>query len=924
MLFRKSPDSNENKSISFADVFTHELDVIGRAREKRQVPQRQRPLELDIVGLSFSGGGIRSATFNLGVIQALAKNNLLTWIDYLSTVSGGGYIGSWLSSWAYYVSQSSATLHDNHIAEIERALNATARKIGEPAEAPQIQFLRRYSNYLTPRLGILSGDTLAFVATYTRNLLLNQIVLIAALLSLLLVPRAVGLLFNKFASPFPNLTTTYLCIVVSAVLLLVVFALVLFNAEFNAAGKAADSKAESNADPTSDNPKPNQKLTSSRAVVLGIAVPLFLFCLTIAYLLWKLVFEGSVPDPLPVNLQLLIVALTIVGYVGLWTAATLLTSPAPSHQSPDSQVSTYLRWAPALWSAPAGLAAGILILLGIDVMQWAVSTHPDDGGWKWLVVFGVPLAVILVLFAGVIHLGLIGRAYEDGLREWWARLGGVVMAIATYWFLLSLATLAVPAWLESLKDFILYGDHGWITRIWRILSALGITSLIAAWIGGTFKGLMAAKSPQTGPQLQAAGAPPSKTAEFAARLGPPIFAAGLVVLLSVFLYFAVPINTTPAYVVISLALGLYALSRFFGYRLDVNEFSLHNAYRNRIVRCYLGATHERRKPQPFTGFDDSDNIYLDSLVDLAAPFHILNATLNAVKGQELALQARKARSFVFTPLYSGFDYSGDASTEASGQGKGSYRLTKNCSWKSRYPGARLGTAMAISGAAASPNMGHYTNGAVSFLLTIFSVRLGWWLGNPRIKKAWESGQPRSSWRAIMNELTGNTNEDQREVYLSDGGHFENLGMYELVRRRCRVIIASDAGADPDRVCNDLAAAIEKCRVDFGAQITINIDAIRPAVSSLPGDQGLRLSKAPFVIGKIRYPDDREGTLIYLKPSLNADLPQDVLAYARLAQTFPHQSTIDQFFDEAQFESYRALGFACASAAIDAITNAVRA
>src|SRR5260370_12129827 len=111
--------------------------------------------------------------------------------------------------------------------------------------------------------------------------------------------------------------------------------------------------------------------------------------------------------------------------------------------------------------------------------------------------------------------------------------------------------------------------------------------------------------------------------------------------------------------------------------------------------------------------------------------------------------------------------------------------------------------MAISGAAASPNMGHYTNGAVAFLLTIFSVRLGWWLGNPRIKKAWESGQPRSSWPAIMNELTGNTNEDQREVYLSDGGHFENLGMYELVRRRSRVIIPSHAVPHPHHVCTPL-------------------------------------------------------------------------------------------------------------------------
>ena len=253
---------------------------------------------------------------------------------------------------------------------------------------------------------------------------------------------------------------------------------------------------------------------------------------------------------------------------------------------------------------------------------------------------------------------------------------------------------------------------------------------------------------------------------------------------------------------------------------------------------------------------------------------------------------------------------------------GSYRLTKNCSWKSRYPGARLGTAMAISGAAASPNMGHYTTGAVAFLMTIFSVRLGWWLGNPRMKESWESGQPRSSWDALMNELTGNTNDDQSEVYLSDGGHFENLAIYELVRRRCRVIIACDAGADPSCACNDLASAVEKCRVDFKTTVEIDLKEIRPSLALLPGDEKLRASKTPFTIGTIHYPDESKGILIYVKPSLNADLPQDVLAYARMAEAFPHQSTVDQFFDEAQFESYRALGFACASAAIEKITEAV--
>src|SRR3982074_986359 len=194
MLFQKPSDSGEGDSITFAEVFPRELEEIKNARVKREITNRRRPLAIDLAGISFSGGGIRSATFNLGATQALAESNLLALIDYLSTVSGGGYIGSWLSSWAYYVSAQSGS-DKNHIAEIERKLNARAQHISDSVEPSQIQFLRRYSNYLTPRLGMLSGDTLAFIGTYARHLFLNLIILIAALSSLLLVPRAIGLVF---------------------------------------------------------------------------------------------------------------------------------------------------------------------------------------------------------------------------------------------------------------------------------------------------------------------------------------------------------------------------------------------------------------------------------------------------------------------------------------------------------------------------------------------------------------------------------------------------------------------------------------------------------------------------------------------------------------------------------------------------------
>ena len=891
-------DSDEGASVTFVDVFNKEIEALKNARAKRQVPKRARPIEKDLIGLAFSGGGIRSATFNLGVIQALARHNLLPLVDYLSTVSGGGYIGSWLTSWAYHLSARPGTAA-NHIAEIEAELNRTPQNIGDIPEPPQVFFLRKYSNYLTPRLGALSGDTLAFAATYTRNLLLNQVILIAALLALLLVPRAVGLTFERFNCA----ASIYICILMAVLLLGAVFVQVLYYT----------------------NP---ENTASPRRVVLFVAAPLFLFCVTLAYLLWQLVFVGYLYSPIPWSTRLIIVGATAIAYAALWSLATVFTwgkdVPLAERQNSDEQrENAYLRWAPALWAAPAGVAGSLLLLASVRLLQYWVDISPNDGSWSYLVIFGIPLAVAIVLLVGVVHLGLIGRAYEDGLREWWARLGGIVLAIATCWFLVSLSTLLIPKWFVWLAHYLTNSDHRGLTLIWKTLSALGITGLVGGWIAATANGLIKAKSSATGPQLQGKDCGDSsfagKGADIAARIAPPVFAAGLVLILSLVLYLALPIATTKYFYVLGICAGLYALSRFFGSRVDVNEFSLHNAYRNRIVRCYLGATHEDRKPQSFTGFDESDNICLGWLLDLAIPFQILNATLNVVKGKELALQTRKARSFAFTPLYSGFDYTGDTQATQAG----SYRLTKHASWKSRYPGGRLGTAMAISGAAASPNMGHYTTGAVSFLLTIFCVRLGWWLGNPKKKVDWESGYPRSSWRAVVNELTGNTDDDQSEVYLSDGGHFDNLGVYELVRRRCRLIIACDAGADPRCDCNDLASVIEKCRTDFGTQIEIPLDDIRPATQILPGDQKLRISKSPFAIGRIKYPDDRLGTLIYVKPSLNTDLPQDVLAYARLAQEFPHQSTIDQFFDEAQFESYRQLGFACAAAAVDEITKTMK-
>ena len=192
-------------------------------------------------------------------------------------------------------------------------------------------------------------------------------------------------------------------------------------------------------------------------------------------------------------------------------------------------------------------------------------------------------------------------------------------------------------------------------------------------------------------------------------------------------------------------------------------------------------------------------------------------------------------------------------------------------------------------------------------MTVFDVRLGWWLANPAgaIKK-WRIGSPTIGFYWLLCELFGATTDDSEYLYLSDGGHFENLGIYELVRRRCKIIVACDASGDALYGCSDLHNAMERCRVDFGAEIEITADEIGKITPAGAPPRAM----AHFATGLIRYtpgnPAD-DGILIYVKPALQASDSADLLGYSRTNPAFPHDSTVDQWFDESHFENYRALG-----------------
>jgi hypothetical protein len=226
-------------------------------------------------------------------------------------------------------------------------------------------------------------------------------------------------------------------------------------------------------------------------------------------------------------------------------------------------------------------------------------------------------------------------------------------------------------------------------------------------------------------------------------------------------------------------------------------------------------------------------------------------------------------------------------------------------------GMSLGTALAISGAAASPNMGYHSSPLVTFILTLLNVRLGAWLGNPgpHGDNTFNLGYPRFGVRPIIAEAFGLTDATNPYVYLSDGGHFENLGLYEMVLRRCHYIVVSDAGQDPLCSFADLGEAVRKIRIDLGIPIEFT-DPISIFARSDQKEQNVR--GRVCALGKIKYSavdgaGIQDGELLYIKPACYGEEPRDIYEYFKNHPTFPHEPTSDQFFSESQFESYRMLG-----------------
>ncbi|SEP29313.1 Patatin-like phospholipase [Rhodospirillales bacterium URHD0017] len=844
--------------------------------------------------LCLSGGGIRSASFGLGVLQALANRGVLFNFHYLSTVSGGGYIGSWLTAWRRRMSDEA----------VKTGLTKNVPHLYE--EPPELAELRANSNYLTPKLGVMSADTWTLAALYIRNLLLNWLIFLPAIVAILLVP-IVSYQTLTWAQDWGHSAHYWLAGISITLLFIALTASV--SGRFDTARLRWTQ---------------NQFLwfillpTYGGAALLALSVvsrqvivipPEFSDWLRSLSFFKKLLWLGVVEfekDNLttrvnPVSGAVIGAVLYLLSWVLAYVLSKLLPKKAVKAPFPWRLMGSWF---------VAGAVFGCLLAVGYGLVRASLGTEIiADAHVRLLTVLGVGWVALSMYLAESVYLGLASRASDgDVNREWLARSSGWFVAFAIGWAVLSALVL--------FSDMIL--AETW--RVWTVAAAGAGAGVVGSWIGSSAKTLATA----AGKRVE------SLSMSTILSLATVIFLAALTILISHFLPAVVcavhKLRTgldcpqTPdafGYLACSTSWVIVAFvfaAGFIAFFVNVNRFSSHAIYRNRLIRGFLGAARAKAKKKqptdvraervesptrdPFTGFDAEDNQPMTALMRPEGQnprlFHVINMALNVVGGQNLAWQERKAESFTASPLFCGNDH---------------VKFKRTGSYASTTGGLTIGTAMAISGAAASPNQGYHSSPLVGLLMALFNVRLGWWLGNPSHPHAASREGPRWGIVQIVQELFQLTTDRSKYVYLSDGGHFENLGIYEMVRRRCHLIVASDAGADPDCAFEDLGNAVRKVWIDLGVKIDFHRIDIKKRTSS-----SKRRAPAPGLycaIGTIKYPEDdtKDGYLLYLKPGFPSDgsLPADVSAYGLANPTFPHETTADQFFSESQMESYRSLG-----------------
>jgi predicted acylesterase/phospholipase RssA len=900
---REPPLPKNGATVKFSQVYASELAAINArqrwlARQYPDFPPRisgeektgeQDRRVIEAVGLSLSGGGIRSAAFCLGVLQGLdsvlrnpatgekrkAEPSLLERVDYLSTVSGGGYVGCSLTA-----AMSNANGEFPFKSELDQD------------ETDSIKHIRDYSNYLFPK-GFF--DFLDSIAIYLRGLIANFVIMLPIILGLavftiLCSPTEKDLDKTRFHSWLVNLIPiegvggflrcesfgfTWLLFFIAAIL-------------FLAWGIA------SIVDRVSDFP-----IWKRISAVLDL-----LRARWKAFRTWQSgILETHVPW------------LQRDSFLPRLLKRVLIVNPSRPTRTKETG---------SPWARVGGIVLFVLALFAFcEAQPWILgklfsnfNSHKVDintpalaplasasqGGWiKVLGAILTSIGVIVSFFSDKLEKLTKNFAPAASWSGWIARYGGkalVYVASAAIPLVLWGLYLTICLWGIASNKFeaaVLNGGPGYAAPEWlQRLAATAFPDLAkeAAPLPGWLEWLVGL------PGVAQCAAALSWLATLVKNHGAPI--AGVYVIFGVILLLLSIIPT-------------------------LNANSLHRLYRDRLSTAFI-FFYARARPAPPAWFATIvskvlagapvaqpeyklhllDEMKLSELSARLAPYHIINAALN-IQGSTFANQrARNADFFTFSRNYVG--------SEAT-----DYVATPQI--ETIATDLNLATAMAVSGAAASPNMGSGTIRSLTPTLTLLNIRLAYWMRNPRSAVGYSANRvvawiaEAANWYFIK-EMFGRLHERMHNVYLTDGGHIENLGIYELLKRRCRLIIAVDAEADPQMNFPSFIALQRHARIDLGVRIDMPWQPIRNAsfaVDKLMANNTPPVATATNVgphsaLGIIQYPNGEIGYLLYVKSSLSGDENDYIIDYKRRNPTFPHETTGDQLFTEEQFEAYRALGF----------------
>lgn len=913
--------AEERRVLRGDEAPARDLDHERATRLRAAVPWR---------ALCLSGGGLRAAVFSLGVAQGLAARGGLHRFDYLSTASGGSYTGGALAAFAARLRGSggppdSAPAGGPPSAEPDEPMARVGECLAR-ADGPASRFvghLREYASYLAPRLGMLSPDLAAMLALTLRNLAIVWLVLLPVMTMLMLGPQFVAMTLHELAMPDDRASQQFAFGAGAAVLLAWCFVY----PELATCGRWP-------------------WLGTRAGLAVGLLGPLGFASLLL------LVAALSVERPSPEAIAAPGAGLDALEAwlgpavrwlpVGVLAIATVRVLLRRLLRGPCDARTLARQW---LGAVIGGLAVGALalVLLAETGRSWLAAID-FEGAAGWFTgsrvldatMLAGPALMSLWLVFDVIHVGIASGRRDDLDREHMASVTASVLLAAALWLAWCALSFGRPILLFAPQEWLLGPDLR--SAFVPVLAAacVAVLSVVGVrWLAAPLHDIEA-DSPE-GRRVRRDG----RIAGVAALLllvvvlralaasGTAWLEAGDELALRAGRIDGSPTgqverrsventcaNLRRASEVLPCAvardgaagrwlelIGVFAAwGLLAGVLIQVNRFSMHEIYRTRVARTFLGASRAAldaapgaaRRPDPLTGFDRDDDLPMHALRGLR-PMLVVNTALNRSNSEALGGQERRALPFSISPLHAG------AASPAIG-----YRRAERYASLGRLEapsasdpdgGMRLGTVVALSGAATSPSMGYGTHPLVSFVLTLFNVRLGLWLGNPGSNRAWVRSEPPFSVVPLLRDLVADTDDRGPWINLSDGGHFDNLGLYEMLQRRCRLMVCVDATSDGQGDLHHLARVVRMAGVDLGVSI-----------EALPVDDP---SPRPAILAyRVAWPDavpDADGLLLVIKPVLCGDEPVDVAQYARSHPEFPHESTADQFFGEGQFECYRRLG-----------------